>query len=293
LERSDVVIVKTIELQEGVSNATLTTYIQDLHDHHEAMTEKPAMIICPGGAYLGYTEKEAEPVALRFLAEGFNAFVLRYSVGAGIAQLPVPFIDTAKAVMLIRKNAKKWNIHPDRICLCGFSIGGHVAATFSATWHEKYLAEALNADNELFKPNALILGYPILDVYQFAVRNLKRKKEMQPLLEMMLSVAFGYSKPDKDRMDEWNCLKRITTYMPRTFLWMTSEDSLVDVEDGLDLVKALISAGVSYEFHVFQKGTHGMALGNPSVGDGESAWERCGNQYEWVKLALHWLKGFV
>ena len=173
-------MIETIELQEGFSDVTLTAYIQDLYDPNEAYAEKPAMIICPGGAYLGYTEKEAEPVALRFLAEGFNSFVLRYSVGAGRAKLPAPFIDAAKAVMLVRQNARKWNIDPDRICLCGFSAGGHVAATFAATWHEQYLAEALNAQNELFKPNALILGYPILDIYRFAVRNLERKKEMQP-----------------------------------------------------------------------------------------------------------------
>jgi acetyl esterase/lipase len=283
------VIVETIELQEGVSNASLTAYIQDQYDN-AALAEKPAMIICPGGAYLGYTEKEAEPVALRFLAEGFNSFVLRYSVGAGMAMLPAPFIDAAKAVMLIRKNAGQWNIHPDRICLCGFSAGGHVAAAFSATWHEKYLADALNAENVLFKPNALILGYPILDIYRFAVRNLERKKEMEPLLEMMLGAAFGCSGPDKELMDEWNCLNRITSHMPRTFLWMTSEDGLVDVDEGLDLVKALISAGVPYEYHVFQKGTHGMSLWNKSAGYGDSIQGKSDSLHEWFKMALRWLK---
>ncbi|HHW00126.1 MAG TPA: alpha/beta hydrolase [Clostridiaceae bacterium] len=282
-------IVETIGLQEGVSNATLTAYIQDLYDNDSALGEKPAVIICPGGAYLGYTEKEAEPVALRFLAEGFNSFVLRYSVGAGMAKFPAPFIDAAKAVMLIRENARKWNIHPDRICLCGFSVGGHVAATFAATWHEKYLADALNAENVLFKPNALILGYPILDIYRFALRNMERKKEMQPLLEMMLGAVFGCSAPDKDIMDEWNCINRITSHMPKTFLWMTAGDGLVDVDEGLDMVKALAAAGVSYEFHIFQKGVHGMSLWNQPKRHGESLWKESGGLHEWFKLSIQWL----
>jgi len=260
-----------------------------LYDDNSALAEKPAMIICPGGAYLGYTEKEAEPVALRFLAEGFNSFVLRYSVGAGMAKLPTPFIDTAKAVMLIRENARKWNIHPDRICLCGFSVGGHVATTFAASWHEKYLAEALNAGNELFKPNALILAYPILDIYRFTVRNLDRKKEMQPLLEMMLGAAFGCSMPDKGLMDEWNCINRITSHMPKTFLWMTAEDGLVDIDEGLDMVKALASVGVPYEFHIFQKGAHGMSLWEMPAGYRESQLKSSGSLHEWFDLALRWL----
>ncbi len=284
-------ILETIQLLEGLSDATLTAYIQDVHHNNEASIQKPAMIICPGGAYLGYTEKEAEPVALRFLSEGFNSFVLRYSVGAGMARLPAPFIDAAKAVMLVRQNAGKWNILPDRIYLCGFSAGGHVAATFSATWHEKYLAEALNAENELFRPNGLILGYPILDIYRFAVRNMERKKEMQPLLEMMLGAVFGCSTPDKDLIDEWNCLNRITSHMPPTFLWMTLEDGLVDVDEGLDMVKALASAGVPYEFHVFQKGAHGMSLWDRSTGYGKSAWEGFVTTHEWMRLVLQWLRG--
>jgi acetyl esterase/lipase len=289
LERSDRMIVETIELQEGLSNATLTAYIQDLHESDAAFAGKPAMIICPGGAYLGYTEKETEPVALRFLAEGFNSFVLRYSIGAGAACFPAPFIDTARAVMIVRENAGKWNIHPDRICLCGFSVGAHVAATFAATWHEKYLSDALNANNERFRPNALILGYPVLDINRFAVRNLERNKEMQPLLEMMLGAVFGCIRPDRALLDQWNCLKRITSYIPPTFLWMAAEDKLVDVEEGLDLVKALISAGVSYELHVFQKGVHGMALGNQPAVHGSSALEKYDNVHDWVKLALKWL----
>lgn len=38
-----------------------------------------AIIICPGGGYDWCSEREAEPVAFRFLGAGICAFVLRYS----------------------------------------------------------------------------------------------------------------------------------------------------------------------------------------------------------------------
>lgn len=282
-------IAETIELQEGLSEATLTAYIQEQYDNNATFHKNPAIIICPGGAYLGYTEKEAEPVALRFLLEGFNAFVLRYSVGA-MARFPAPLIDTARAVMLIRENTGKWNIDSDRIYLCGFSAGGHVAATYAATWHEGYLSEALNASNESIRPNGLILGYPILDILRFAERNMEKNREIKPLLEMMLSSVFGSPKPDIKLTDKWNCLNRITSYMPMTFMWMTAEDELVDAVEGLDFIKALTSNGVPCEFHYFEKGRHGMSLWAQS--EGAVGTNKTDSIHDWFYLAVKWLKGF-
>src|SRR5215213_2110242 len=37
---------------------------------------------CPVGGYFMTSDREAEPVAVAYLAEGFNAFVLRYRAGA-------------------------------------------------------------------------------------------------------------------------------------------------------------------------------------------------------------------
>lgn len=281
---------EVIQLFEGVSNATLTAYIQASTLDNKFFGNRPAVIICPGGAYIGITEKEAEPVAFKFLSAGYHAFVLKYSIGADMAGLPAPFIDAAKAVMIVRENAERWCVNPDKISLCGFSTGGHVAATFAATWQEDYLTKALNADNQLFKPYALVLSYPLLDMYRFKVRNLEKAPDMQPLLEMIFSAAYGTLNPDKVLMDKWSCINRITPHMPPTFLWMTSEDALVDVEEGLDFIKALIANKVPYEFHVFEKGAHGLSLGERTVGYSESDMKKHGNAHKWVDMALNWMK---
>lgn len=281
--------IEVIHLHEGVSNATLTAYIQDASLNHQKRTERPAVIICPGGAFLGISEKEAEPVALKFLSAGYQVFVLRYSIGAGAARFPAPFIDAAKAVKLVRENAARWGINQNQIALCGFSTGGYVAAVFAASWQEDYLAKALGSDNKMFQPNALLLGYPLLDMYQFKVRNMEKSPEMQPLMEMVFGAAYGTSDPNNQLIDEWSCINRITPKMPPTFLWMTAEDTLVDIEEGFDFIKALKHNKGSYEFHVFQKGAHGLSLGDQTVGYSEVDMRGLGNAHKWVDLALNWL----
>ena len=59
--------------------------------------QRPAILICPGGGYSLLCEREAEPVALRFLPEGFNCFVVWYRVAPN--RYPRPQQDIASAAM--------------------------------------------------------------------------------------------------------------------------------------------------------------------------------------------------
>ena len=58
----------------------LVTYVQPESEELIRSHKRPAVIICPGGAYRMKSDREAEVVALRYLAAGFHAFVLQYSV---------------------------------------------------------------------------------------------------------------------------------------------------------------------------------------------------------------------
>ena len=64
-----------IRLYENREDVTLTCYLWD--DSPELLNGKkrPAVLICPGGAYLGCSDREGEPVALRFASMGYHAFV--------------------------------------------------------------------------------------------------------------------------------------------------------------------------------------------------------------------------
>ena len=67
---------------------------------------------------------------IRFFAEGYHAFVLRYSVGEN-AKWPNPLNDAESALELIRANCSTWGIDPMKIAVIGFSAGGHLAAALS------------------------------------------------------------------------------------------------------------------------------------------------------------------
>jgi len=73
-------IYHTFELhQEGsLPGAHLVTYIQEDSDAL-AIHDRPLILLCPGGGYSRTSDREAEPMALKFLSMGYHAAVLRYS----------------------------------------------------------------------------------------------------------------------------------------------------------------------------------------------------------------------
>lgn len=128
-------------------NATLTAYIPDISDEMPNMKVRPAMLVIPGGGYHMCSDREAEPVAVEYLSQGFNAFVLRYSVGKD-CRFEDPLGDAKRALEIIREKSGEWHTDPERIAVCGFSAGGHLAAIVS---------------NEVsVRPSACILLYPCI-----------------------------------------------------------------------------------------------------------------------------------
>lgn len=128
-------------------NVTLDVYIPDVSPEMPNMNVKPAILVLPGGAYAFCSDREAEPVAFEFMAKGYNAFILRYSLNEN-ALFPNPLNDAIQALKLIRENCEKWHTDPHKIAVCGFSAGGHLAAAVSTMSEEK--------------PDACILGYPCI-----------------------------------------------------------------------------------------------------------------------------------
>lgn len=126
---------------------TLTAYICELSPEMPNMDKRPAMLVLPGGAYRFCSDREAEPIALEYIAKGFNAFVLRYSLNENAA-FPQPLDDAVAALKLIRANADKWHINPEKVAAIGFSAGGHLCAALSTMGEEK--------------PDACVLGYPCI-----------------------------------------------------------------------------------------------------------------------------------
>lgn len=122
--------------------ASLTAYLWE--DSAElAVLSRPAVLVIPGGGYIMCSDREAEPIALAYAAEGFQAFVLRYTVRQGFE---APFREAKAALSLLHEHAEVWHIGKGQLAVCGFSAGGHLAAALG-TLHEG-------------APDAMILGYP-------------------------------------------------------------------------------------------------------------------------------------
>ncbi len=155
--------MKTLEIMiHKDRNVRLTALLQEVGGEFTGIARRPAVIVLPGGAYSVCSDREADPVALEFARMGYQAFILRYTVRATEKDLiwPHPVNDYDEAFELIRANADEWYVDMDRIAVCGFSAGGHLAA-----------CAATVAKN---RPRAAILGYPAIleDVCAFCAPGL-------------------------------------------------------------------------------------------------------------------------
>ncbi|WP_185732079.1 alpha/beta hydrolase [Actinomyces bowdenii] len=130
----------------GPHQAPLTSYILDASEEMASARQRPAVLILPGGGYAFTSDREAEPVAMAYLAAGLNAFVLRYSTGPGTT-FPQALADARAALAWIRQGAAEMDTDPARIAAVGFSAGGHLAAALGTLGPTR--------------PDALVLGYPV------------------------------------------------------------------------------------------------------------------------------------
>ena len=127
---------------------------------------------------------------------------------------------------------------------------------FSAGGHLAGAAAAMSVN----RPNAAILGYPVL-----------RKETAQEL---------GQTKPGiPEHVDEKTC---------PCFLFATRTDSVVPIQNTLDMMEALNRSQTSFECHIYAYGPHGFSTGDPSIQGMETIFpRRAGN---WVSDSIAWLR---
>jgi acetyl esterase/lipase len=118
----------------------------------------PAVVVCPGGGYriLAY-DLEGTEIAAWLNKIGFAAFVLQYRVPdkkEGALQ------DIQRAIRVVKENAKKWNIDPEKTGVIGFSAGGSLSARASTLFNKKTYSPVDKADNLSCRPSFTMLIYP-------------------------------------------------------------------------------------------------------------------------------------
>jgi acetyl esterase/lipase len=226
-----------------------------------------AIIVAPGGGYGALAmEHEGRQWAYWYNAMGVTAFVLKYRLGPRYHH-PIELGDAQRAIRTVRARAAEFAIVPDRIGMMGFSAGGHLAST-AATHFDAGKSDSPDAIERVSsRPDFLILGYPVISfdpavTHTGSLRNLLGDN------------------PDPKLVENLSNELQVTAQTPPTFIFHTTNDNGVPVENSVRFYLALRKAKVPVEMHLFENGPHGvgMALSDPALS-------------AWPNLLMNWLRG--
>lgn len=249
---------------------TLTAHILDGSQRIENEI-RPAVLIIPGGGYSNVSPREGERVALAYNAAGFHTFILDYCVAPH--RHPMPVLNAAKALELIREHAPQWRLNPQQIAVCGFSAGGHLAASISNLWNDTEIFSADEKANRLHKPDATVLCYPVITSGKYRHNG--------------SFVNLTGSETENKLWKELSLETRVNADTAPTFIWHTFEDSTVPVENSLLYANALRAENVPFELHIYPDGGHGTSLASDETYWGLSMYD-C-RSYPWMKQSIEWL----
>ena len=225
-----------------------------------------AIIVAPGGGYGALAiEHEGRQWAYWYNAMGITAFVLKYRLGPRYHH-PIELGDAQRAIRTVRARATEFNIMPDRIGMMGFSAGGHLTSTAGTHFDPGKADSPDPIERASGRPDFLILGYPVISfdpavTHAGSLRNLLGEN------------------PDPKLVENLSNDLQVTAQTPPTFIFHTTNDAAVPVENSVRFYLALRKAKVPVEMHLFENGPHGvgMALNDPSLS-------------VWPNLLMHWLR---
>mgnify|MGYP001304284996 CR=1 FL=1 len=183
-----------------------------------------AIIITPGGGYVRVaTVKEGYATASWLIELGYTVFVLQYRVPDKRA---AALQDIQRTIKLVRSNAKKYRIDPNKIAAMGFSAGAHLVALAGMGKNEQTYDTYDQNDSVSSRPNRMIIIYP------------------------------GYldGGPNRTLGSEFTVSKETVP----TFIFQTMDDN--GAQNSFALAQALKNAGSSVELHMTPVGGHGYSL---------------------------------
>ncbi len=221
-----------------------------------------AIVICPGGGYGALsTKQEGLNTALWFAEQGVAAILLKYRLPGIPGNSPsVPAEDAYAAIRLVRKSAPEWGIDPHRVGIIGFSAGGHLASTVGTHFDKDT------------RPDFVMLIYPVIT--------------MGALTETGTRGNLLGKNPDPELIKYYSAELQVTPETPPTFLAHASDDSVVRVENSVDLYLALRKAGIPAEMHIYEHGEHGLQAG---AGFGVGIHSQIPSS-TWPLRALEWMR---
>lgn len=252
---------------EKISNPEMEVFLPEKEKATGA-----AVLILPGGGYRVVCVHHEGYDLARWLAErGIAGIVLKYRLPSDeiMENKSVgPLQDAQEAMRVIRRNAIKWNIDPQKVGVMGFSAGGHLASTLSTHYDEKVYEVK---DNTSARPDFSILVYPVVTFDE-------------SFAHMGSRINLIGEKPDPEMIQHFSNELQVNQKTPPTFLVHSADDEAVPVSNSIRYFEALQKNKVPAEMHIYERGGHGYGMGE---GGPENAWPTA--LVQWMK-AHNWVK---
>jgi len=259
-------------LGENGADPVLEIYLPyNMTEMNRQNQKRPCMVVCPGGGYGMCSQRESEPVALHFLPEGFNVFIITYSVVPH--RFPAQLREVAAVMELIYKNAEEWNCDTEKVAIIGFSAGGHLAAHYSTMYNCKEVREVFPESKSV---NASVLSYPVIT----ADPEVAHKGSFSNLL--------GHYPETKEELEYFSCDCQVDENTPPAFIWHTAEDNCVPVQNSLRYATALANHKIPVELHIYPFGEHGLSTCDAETVNNPTEIEN--HNSVWLDSVKKWLK---
>lgn len=227
---------------------------------------RTGILVIPGGGYVNLAiDHEGYQIAAWLNSYGITAFVLRYRVGPKYRH-PIELGDAQRAIRYLRAHCNEFGIQPQRIGVWGFSAGGHLASSTGTHFDAGNNNSSDPIEHQSSKPDFMILAYPVITFEE-------------PYLHRGSRDALLGPHPDAALVQLLSNERQVTKETPPTFLFHTSDDDVVPVQNSIEFYLALRHVGVPAEMHIYQHGKHGVGLAR---NDPQLA--------SWPDLLADWLK---
>lgn len=244
----------------NVSEAEMYVYLPE-----KVINTGTAMVICPGGGYaIEAMDHEGFHIAEWLKSKGIAGIVLKYRLPYGHHEIPSG--DARQAMRIVRANAEKWGINPDKIGIAGSSAGGHLASTVGTVFDKGNPSGKTSEEKVSCRPDFMLLLYPVIS-FDESVGHMGSRKNL---------IGEG---------NDWNLAKKysnelnVTTETPPTFLILADDDKSVIPENSIRFYLALKENKIQAEMHIFQQGGHGFGITKKNQ-----------PADQWPDLFYNWLK---
>jgi len=186
--------------------------------------KKTIILVIPGGGYQLLSNREAEPVSVKFNTMGYNTAILYYSLPP--YEKLRPYHDGLEALEYLKSKY-------DNIIVMGFSAGGH-------------LAGLLGTKANQYNIKGMVLSYPVITLGKFT--------------HEQTATNFLNHEMTEELINEYSVEKCVNEHTPPCFIWTTNDDALVPVQNTLMMKEALDKYHIENECVIYPTGPHGYAL---------------------------------